>query len=236
MTDYTKVNNFTAKDDLPSGDSEKDVLGADWDDEFAAIATAILSKYESADLASAAEAAAGVASTLMTPLRMTQVEYRSSWLQVQADATTNSRLSASTPLTSTSAVGDLSDYANFLTLFNDVSLSAAGTYVIDVLLALSGEGYVRMGFPFSVTPTYFFSLFSGAIGTTNAAQKNFTLNTDASGGLNSTANAALNLRVQAVAVVPSACSFDFRVLAYTGSGFAVPSASINTTLRVRRIV
>lgn len=73
MTDYTKVNNYAAKDDLPSGDSEKVILGADWDDEFAAIATAIGSKYDSADLSDLATAQAGTSNTvLLTPLRTEQ--------------------------------------------------------------------------------------------------------------------------------------------------------------------
>lgn len=48
MSDYTKSTNFTAKDSLTSGDTNKIVRGAEIDTEFTNIATAIATK---ADLA-----------------------------------------------------------------------------------------------------------------------------------------------------------------------------------------
>lgn len=47
MANYTRVENFTAKDSLDSGDPEKIITGADVDSEFNAIATAITSKQDS---------------------------------------------------------------------------------------------------------------------------------------------------------------------------------------------
>lgn len=47
MANYTRVENFTAKDSLDSGDPEKIITGADVDSEFNAIATAITSKQNS---------------------------------------------------------------------------------------------------------------------------------------------------------------------------------------------
>ena len=44
MTDYTKATNFTAKDSLPSGNANKIVKGAEIDDEFDKIATAVATK------------------------------------------------------------------------------------------------------------------------------------------------------------------------------------------------
>ena len=44
MTDYTKTTNFTAKDSLPSGNANKIVKGAEIDDEFDNIATAVATK------------------------------------------------------------------------------------------------------------------------------------------------------------------------------------------------
>lgn len=41
MAIYTPVNDFSAKDNLSSGDPEKIILGSDMDAETAAIATAI---------------------------------------------------------------------------------------------------------------------------------------------------------------------------------------------------
>ena len=44
MTDYTKATNFTAKDSLVSGNANKIVKGAEIDDEFDLIATAVATK------------------------------------------------------------------------------------------------------------------------------------------------------------------------------------------------
>lgn len=73
MSDYTPVNNFSVKDDLPSGSAAKKIMGADWDDEFAAIVMAITSKYDDTDIANQATAEAGSSNTtLITPLRLSQ--------------------------------------------------------------------------------------------------------------------------------------------------------------------
>jgi hypothetical protein len=70
MSDYTKITDFTEKDSLAATDPLKIILGAEWDDEFDAIQTAVATKYEAADLASEAQAIAGTDNTvLMTPLR-----------------------------------------------------------------------------------------------------------------------------------------------------------------------
>lgn len=47
MANYTKVTNFTAKDNLTSGDPNKIVKGAEIDTEFTAISTAIATKANS---------------------------------------------------------------------------------------------------------------------------------------------------------------------------------------------
>ena len=49
MSDYTKTTNFTAKDTLPAGDTNKIIRGSEFDTEFDAIATASSTK---ADIAS----------------------------------------------------------------------------------------------------------------------------------------------------------------------------------------
>ena len=46
MTDYAKTTNFAAKDSLPSGDSNKIIRGTEFDVEFEAIETAIVSKAD----------------------------------------------------------------------------------------------------------------------------------------------------------------------------------------------
>lgn len=48
MSNYTKTTNFTAKDSLASGDSNKIVRGSEIDTEFTNIATAVNSKSDAA--------------------------------------------------------------------------------------------------------------------------------------------------------------------------------------------
>ena len=48
MTDYVKFTNFTVKDSLPTGDTNKVIRGAEFDTEFDAIATAVATKSNSA--------------------------------------------------------------------------------------------------------------------------------------------------------------------------------------------
>ena len=48
MSNYSKLTNFTAKDSLPTGDSNKIIKGTEIDAEFVAIASAITSKANSA--------------------------------------------------------------------------------------------------------------------------------------------------------------------------------------------
>lgn len=50
MSDYTQITDFSAKDALPSGNAAKIIKGSDFDAEFAAIAAAITSKADNADL------------------------------------------------------------------------------------------------------------------------------------------------------------------------------------------
>lgn len=72
MSDYTKTTSFGPKDSLATGDSNKLVVGAQFDTEFDDIATAVATKYDNTNLATEAQAQAGVAvspEVLMTPLR-----------------------------------------------------------------------------------------------------------------------------------------------------------------------
>ena len=69
MSDYTPITDFSVKDGLTTGDAEKIISGADFDAEFAAIQTAVATKYDSNDIASQAQAE-GLTSNvvLCTPL------------------------------------------------------------------------------------------------------------------------------------------------------------------------
>lgn len=73
MSNYSPTTDFSIKDGLTPGDSEKIILGSDFDVEFDAIATHIATKYDTTSLASQAQAEAGTDNTtLMTPLRAEQ--------------------------------------------------------------------------------------------------------------------------------------------------------------------
>lgn len=68
MSDYSQVTSFGPKDALVSGNPAKKIRGTEYDTEFAAISTAIATKFDDADLASDAEAAALTSETkLLTP-------------------------------------------------------------------------------------------------------------------------------------------------------------------------
>ena len=70
MSNYTKATNFTAKDSLPSGDSNKIVKGTEIDAEFTAIASAISSK---ADINSPALTGTPTAPTASSATSSTQI-------------------------------------------------------------------------------------------------------------------------------------------------------------------
>ena len=59
MSNYTKTTNFAAKDSLAHGNAAKIIKGTELDNEFNAIASAITSKSEQADIDTAIAAAAG---------------------------------------------------------------------------------------------------------------------------------------------------------------------------------
>jgi len=72
MADYSQVNDYSAKDAMSTGNPLKLIKGSDVDAEFSAIATAISSKFDSTDVATAGEAQAGVLNTVViTPARLT---------------------------------------------------------------------------------------------------------------------------------------------------------------------
>ena len=71
MSDYSQTTDFSAKDALTTGDPNKLIKGSEFDTEFAAISTAITSKYDSNDIASVAQAEAESSNaTLITPSRL----------------------------------------------------------------------------------------------------------------------------------------------------------------------
>jgi hypothetical protein len=72
MADYSQVNDYSAKDALSTGDPLKLIKGSDIDAEFSALSTAVASKFDSTDVATAGEAQAGTNNTkVITPARLT---------------------------------------------------------------------------------------------------------------------------------------------------------------------
>jgi hypothetical protein len=68
MSDYVQITSFAPKDALSTGTAAKRIKGTEIDPELSAISTAIASKYDSADTASNAEAAALTSTAkLITP-------------------------------------------------------------------------------------------------------------------------------------------------------------------------
>ncbi len=68
MSDYTQITAFSPKDALTTGNPAKKIRGADFDPEFQAIAVAVQTKFDSADIAANAEASALTGdSKLITP-------------------------------------------------------------------------------------------------------------------------------------------------------------------------
>ena len=154
MSDYTKTTNFTAKDSLPSGDSNKLIVGADFDTEFAAIATAIATKYDSNDLASQAQAQAeSSSSVLLTPANLADWSDDNAGivgdLQALSDPNADQFLiwddsagaGAGMPLASESAlaISATPDLAVDISALSN-SLTAAGVAGADLLLIDDGAG------------------------------------------------------------------------------------------------
>ena len=67
MSDYTPIVDFSAKDSLSTGDSNKLILGSEMDAEMAAIQTAVNSKSDVSTLTSASGTAVEVATATWTP-------------------------------------------------------------------------------------------------------------------------------------------------------------------------
>jgi hypothetical protein len=157
MSDYTKITDFANKDLLAAADSNKIILGAEWDDEFDAIQTAVATKYDSTDLASEAQAEAGTSNTvLMTPLRTAdyfetaQVGSGPQGLYAASDV-----FLQQSPYQSTDAVNPSYDNSNTFTF----TVQAAKWYYIELFFDSSlnsasgtpGDGICK--FSYTSTPT-----------------------------------------------------------------------------------
>lgn len=125
MSDYTQVTFFAPKDELATGNPSKLIKGDEVDPELSAIASAISSKYDSADLADNATAAAlASSSTLITPATLKHAV---------ENGTIQFNLEALTTEGSAAAAGD------FVPI-HDVSADAPRKVTVTNLFA--GQGFV----------------------------------------------------------------------------------------------
>jgi hypothetical protein len=131
MSDYTPTTDFSAKDILLTGNPLKKIQGTDIDTEFDNIATAVATKYDSADIASQAVAEAGTNNTtLMTPLRTAQQFANSTF------STVTKWKSASETVNNSATAQDDDDLAGW-------TIAANTTYMIHGILRTVGCGCIR---------------------------------------------------------------------------------------------
>jgi hypothetical protein len=125
MSDYVQITSFTPKDALSPGNPAKRIKGADLDPELSAISTAVASKYDSADLASNADAAAGSSTLkLMTPATVLH-EIQNATFTLSATATLPAI--SGTNLTGLLKVAsNLSDLASAATARTNLGVTATG--------------------------------------------------------------------------------------------------------------
>ncbi len=127
MSDYTKLTDFAAKDSLPTGNANKIVKGQEIDDEFVAIATAILSKADTSDLSAYAQLTGATFSGSITTAGIvgTTADYSGTVTAARGVGDTQTAsITGSTTL-------DFSTYQNFvLTLTGNVTLDNPSTETV----------------------------------------------------------------------------------------------------------
>ena len=127
MSDYTKLTDFAAKDALVSGNPSKIVKGQEIDDELVAIATAILSKADTADLTAYAELTGATFSGSITTAGLTGTSGDFSGTVTAARGVGDTQTASVTGNTTL----DFETYQNFvLTLTGNVTLDNPTTETV----------------------------------------------------------------------------------------------------------
>lgn len=129
MSNYTKATDFAAKDSLPSGDAAKVIKGAEFEDEFDAIATAVNSKSDTASPTFTGTVTIPTAAVTTFTLGGTTVTSTAAELNILDGVTaTASELNILDGVTSTTAELNLVDGSSAGTVTNSkaVVYSAAG--------------------------------------------------------------------------------------------------------------
>ena len=135
MSDYTRTENFTAKDALATGNPDKVILGADVDGELNAALVAINSKLNATDIASQAEAQAGTSNTkVMTPLRTE--DWANTWAAENAGMVADIQLLADPGADRILFWDDSADAAGLLTIGSGLTVTGGTT------LEASATGFV----------------------------------------------------------------------------------------------
>jgi len=130
MSDYTQLTNFTAKDSLPSGDTNKIILGADHDLEYGAIETAIGTKANKISGGTDGNLVTRDANGDIQDSGLTTSQVNNSWVELYSLSSPQSLASAWQE--------DLIDANDYLTykLFMTWTQNAAST--LEGLLTISG--------------------------------------------------------------------------------------------------
>jgi hypothetical protein len=162
MSDYAQITTFVTKDALITGNPSKAVKGSELDAEFAAISTAVLSKFDSADLSDQTTAEAGTNNTaLMTPLRVAQ-------LVAAITSTVAKYKTAAETVSNSAALQDDDDLVNF-------SVAAAGAYKVHGILIVSikAASDFKCALTFGSAPTSLNVQFVGALTTDSTSVRGY---------------------------------------------------------------
>jgi len=145
MSNYTKATDFAAKDALPSGDAAKVIKGAEFEDEFDAIATAVNSKADTASPTFTGTVTLPTAAVTTFSLGGTAITSTAAELNLLDGATvTTAELNLLDGVTATTAELNILDGVTATAAeINLVDGSVAGTVVNDKAVVYSSAGEVK---------------------------------------------------------------------------------------------
>lgn len=135
MSDYTQINDYSAKDALSTGNPLKIIKGSDIDAELAAISAAIATKFDTTSIADAAEAQTGTSNTVvMTPGRTT------TWAENGIGILENLRQLSNPAGDRLFYWNDTTEDADFLTLGTGFSIAAGVLSFSSEFVLTAGNG------------------------------------------------------------------------------------------------
>lgn len=231
MSDYTQVNNYTAKDDLPPGTGgEKIVHGTEHDEELSAISVAVATKYDSTDLSDQSTATTGTSNTvLLTPLRFAQHE---------ASRGVNAQAAFGQSWTAYIASVLLpAQFLSYATIIDNISLPSAGLYEFELVMPYTrgGSGTIlAIAFTnFSVAP----SAFCAAVDSQNSSGGFVVRRTVSTGTpiqISTTVSSDTEI-IRGFIKVASASTFAIQMSYIVSGGTGQPTLDAATNIRVRQV-